>query len=186
MKIIGVTYEGRLLLKGDSALLVNRKPFFIPDETKEPVAYPALALRVCRLGKTVHTRYANRYFDAYAPALDIQAADLLAEAKEQRAPWTTAVSLDGSLPLGEWKEEVMVTGYRLQVTDSQVTEERTYGITEERIAEAVSLMSKVMTIRQGDVIYVQLTNEPIALKQNDLLTARLEGDETDRLFCRIK
>lgn len=80
----------------------------------------------------------------------------------------------------------MVTGYRLQVTDSQVTEERTYGITEERIAEAVSLMSKVMTIRQGDVIYVQLTNEPIALKQNDLLTARLEGDETDRLFCRIK
>jgi 2-keto-4-pentenoate hydratase/2-oxohepta-3-ene-1,7-dioic acid hydratase in catechol pathway len=207
MKIIGITY-GRedsksgsqvLLLKGDSALLVNRKPFFVLDETKAPVAYPALALRICRLGKTVSPRYADRYYDAVAPALDIQAADLLEEAKAQGAPWTQAVSLDGSLPLGEWNEGVKVTGSfltafgrsaepcpGLQVTGYGATESRTYGTTEERIAEAVSLVSKWMTIRQGDVIYVQLTNEPIALKQNDLLTARMEGDETDRLFCRIK
>lgn len=194
MKIIGITY-GRedsksgsqvLLLKGDSALLVNRKPFFVPDEIQAPVAYPALALRICRLGKTVSPRYADRYYDAVAPALDIQAADLLEEAKAQGAPWTQAVSLDGSLPLGEWNEGVKVTGYWLLVTGYGATESRTYGTTEERIAEAVSLVSKWMTIRQGDVIYVQLTNEPIALKQNDLLTARMEGDETDRLFCRIK
>ena len=58
MKIIGVTYgeAASLLLKGDSALLVNRKPFFVPDETRAPVAYPALALRVCRLGKTIAPR----------------------------------------------------------------------------------------------------------------------------------
>lgn len=194
MKIIGITY-GRedsksgsqvLLLKGDSALLVNRKPFFVPDEIQAPVAYPALALRICRLGKTVSPRYADRYYDAVAPALDIQAADLLEEAKAQGAPWTQAVSLDGSLPLGEWNEGVKVTGYGLQGIGYGATESRTYGTTEERIAEAVSLVSKWMTIRQGDVIYVQLTNEPIALKQNDLLTARMEGDETDRLFCRIK
>ena len=71
MKIIGVTYGERksLILKGDSALLVNRKPFFIPDETNNPVAFPALALRVCRLGKHIAPRFANRYYDAVAPAL---------------------------------------------------------------------------------------------------------------------
>ncbi|MBO4621151.1 MAG: fumarylacetoacetate hydrolase family protein [Paludibacteraceae bacterium] len=198
MKIIGITYGGgdsglkgsTLLLKGDSALLVGRKPFFIPDETTCPVAYPALALRVCRLGKTVTPRFASRYYDAVAPALDIQASDQLHEAQAQGAPWTTAVSLDGSLPLGEWKEVSPLSPngqppcLRGQLRGN--SKEQEWMISEERIAEAVSMASKVMTIRQGDVIYVQLTNEPVALQRNDLLTARLEGDEADRLFCRIK
>ena len=184
MKIIGVTYgqEKTLLLKGDSALLVNRKPFFIPDETTSPVAYPALALRVCRLGKTIAPRYADRYYDAIAPALDIQAADLLAQAQAAGLPWTTAISLDGSFPLGEWSEthEAHVT-YETNGTNKLALE-----VTEAEIREAVSLVSRYMTIRQGDVIYLQLTDRPIELKLDDLITARLDGDDADRLFCRIK
>ena len=184
MKIIGVTYgpQKTLLLKGDSALLVNRKPFFIPDETTSPVAYPALALRVCRLGKTIAPRYADRYYDAIAPALDIQAADLLAQAQAQGQPWTTAISLDGSFPLGEWSEthEPHVT-YETNGTNKLALE-----AADSEIREAVSLVSRYMTIRQGDVIYLQLTDRPIELKLDDLITARLDGDETDALFCRIK
>ena len=181
MKIIGVTYGERksLILKGDSALLVNRKPFFIPDEVNELEAYPALALRVCRLGKTVAPRYANRYFDAYAPALDIQAADLRAQALANGEPWTTAISLDGSFPLGEWKEQ-MIESPNLHLNG------QTYEATDAQIAEAVSLASRFMTIRQGDVIYVQLTDQPLTLKQNDCITACLNDEEKESLFCRIK
>ena len=184
MKIIGVTYgpQKTLLLKGDSALLVNRKPFFIPDETNSPVAYPALALRVCRLGKTVAPRYADRYYDALAPALDIQAADLLAQAQTQGQPWTTAISLDGSFPLGEWSET-----HEPHVTyETNGTNKLTLEVTDSEIREAVSLVSRYMTIRQGDVIYLQLTDQPVELKLDDLITARLDGDDADRLFCRIK
>ena len=184
MKIIGVTYgpQKTLLLKGDSALLVNRKPFFIPDETTSPVAYPALALRVCRLGKTVAPRYADRYYDALAPALDIQAADLLAQAKAAGQPWTTAISLDGSFPLGEWSE----THEAHEVNWTNGTNKLTLEVTEAEISEAVSLVSRFMTIRQGDVIYLQLTDKPMELKINDTLTARLGGEEKESLFCRIK
>ena len=184
MKIIGVTYgpQKTLLLKGDSALLVNRKPFFIPDETTSPVAYPALALRVCRLGKTVAPRYADRYFDALAPALDIQAADLLAQAQAAGQPWTTAISLDGSFPLGEWSET-----HEAHVTyETNGTQKVELSATEAEISEAVSLVSRFMTIRQGDVIYLQLTDKPMELKLNDTLTARLCGEEKESLFCRIK
>ena len=183
MKIIGVTYgeTKSLILKGDSALLVNRKPFFIPDETHAPVAYPALALRVCRLGKTIAARYANRYYDACAPALDIWAADLLEQARAKGEPWTTAVSLDGSFPQGEWNaNEAHEIQFALE------NERMEFSATEEQIAEAVSLVSKYMTIRQGDVIYLQLSDKPIELKLNDCLTARFAGDETDALLCRIK
>ena len=140
MKIIGVTYgpQKTLLLKGDSALLVNRKPFFIPDETSSPVAYPALALRVCRLGKTVAPRYADRYYDAIAPALDIQAADLLAQAQTQGQPWTTAISLDGSFPLGEWSET-----HEPHVTyETNGTNKLTLEAADSEIREAVSLVSR--------------------------------------------
>jgi len=189
MKIIGVAHIGSqdpgfpadsLILKGDSALLVNRKPFFVPDETDEPVAYPALALRVSRLGKQIAPRFASRYYDGLAPAMDIQAADLRAQAIASGKPWTQAVSLDGSFPLGQWQTRQESTTVTMQ-TGSQ-----TYQVTEEQIAEAVSLVSRYMTIRQGDIIYLQLTDQPLALKQNDCLTACLNGDEQDSLFCRIK
>ena len=184
MKIIGVTYgeAASLLLKGDSALLVNRKPFFVPDETRAPVAYPALALRVCRLGKTIAPRYANRYFDACAPALDIRAADLLEQAQAKGEPWTTAISLDGTFPLGDWKEANHTSWTFL----TNGTDKLEVSATEEQIHDAVSLVSRYMTIRQGDVIYLQLTDKPIELKLNDCLTARPAGDETDALLCRIK
>ena len=181
MKIIGVTYGERksLILKGDSALLVNRKPFFIPDETNNPVAFPALALRVCRLGKHIAPRFANRYYDAIAPALDIQAEDLRTQAITNGEPWTTAVSLDGSFPLGEWRENGTNE-------TSLFTNGEEYIVTEEQVAEAVCLVSRYMTIRQGDVIYLQLTDKPTPLQRNDSLTAGFSGEETDALFCRIK
>lgn len=184
MKIIGVTYgeASSLILKGDSALLVNRKPFFIPDETQAPIAYPALALRVCRLGKTIAPRYASRYYDACAPALDIWAADLLDQAQTKHEPWTTAVSLDGSFPLGEWSESDKI-GWTYWTNGINRLD---LGATEDRIHDAVSLVSKYMTIRQGDVLYLQLTDKPIELRLNDCLTARFEGNDTDALLCKIK
>ena len=54
------------------------------------------------------------------------------------------------------------------------------------MAEVVSLVSKYMTIRQGDIIYLPLTEEPIPLKIDDTIVAGFEGEEEQNLFCRIK
>ena len=214
MKIMGFTYHhGRkqILLKGDSALLVNRKPFFVPDCTSRVVGYPALALRVCRLGKNIDARFASRYYDAIALALDIQADDLRALASSEGLPWTTAVSLDGSFPVGEFREveglrevqkgeeglrevqkgeeglrEVEKGTERLRGVYSIGEASLTYEATAEQMAEVVSLVSKYMTIRQGDIIYLPLTEEPIPLKIDDTIVAGFEGEEEQNLFCRIK
>lgn len=217
MKIMGFTYHrGRkqILLKGDSALLVNRKPFFVPDSTSHVAGYPALALRVCRLGKNIDARFASRYYDAVALALDIQAHDLRAQASSEGLPWTTAVSLDGSFPVGEFREVEGEEGFRRvqkgleRLRGVEKGEEvfrevqrglerfrgvysigvasLTYEATAEQMAEVVSLVSKYMTIRQGDIIYLPLTEEPIPLKIDDTIVAGFEGEEEQNLFCRIK
>ena len=88
-----------MVLKGDSSLLVNRKPFFIPDWSEDIRMTPCIVLRVSRMGKHIGTRFAHRYYDAVAMGLNLYAADYL-----NKGDWTRAFGFDGSLPLGSWLE----------------------------------------------------------------------------------
>ena len=70
MKIIGFVYddgEAQMVLKGDSCLLNNRKPMFVPDWTQELGVTECMILRVSRLGKGIARKFASRYYDAVAP-----------------------------------------------------------------------------------------------------------------------
>jgi 2-keto-4-pentenoate hydratase/2-oxohepta-3-ene-1,7-dioic acid hydratase in catechol pathway len=51
---------------------------------------------------------------------------------------------------------------------------------EEAIAEA----SKVMTIRQGDLIYIQVKSTPRKVEKEEIIRKELDGEE--RLYCKIK
>ena len=247
MKILGLTYNRHLLLKGDSALLVNRKPFFIPDGVTRLIAYPALALRVSRLGKNIAPKFADRYYNAVALALDIQAANLRDELASQGAPWTAAASLDGSFPVGNFmdfnsspkigvklsstacgsfwdcdREPVALVAREAIVRRKEFLRQGAEGqrsmksarfevsrpegpislscpISLSSAAEAVARASALMTIRQGDIIYLPLQAEPIDLHLEDVVTGYLElqeqpcpssvGEEQPaepNLFCRIK
>lgn len=185
MKIMGLTYyrgEQQLLLKGDSALLVNQKPFFIPDCTKQMIAYPALALHVSKLGKNISERFASRYFDAYAPALDLQALDMREEASAKGAAWTAATSLDGSFPVGDFLPIEQANGLLFERNGEALF--HTTGLPDPK--QAICFISSYMTIRQGDIIYLPLTEEPILLQPEDSIRAIWDGQNKENLFCRIK
>ena len=172
MKIIGFIYkDGRpeLVLKGDSCLLNGRKPLFIPDWTNELGVTECLILRVSRLGKEIAPKFASRYYDAVAPGADFIAMDVAREAQQQGKPWTRALAFDYSLAVGEW-----VTGDGLRVTGDFVLSP------EEAIAEA----SKVMTIRQGDLIYIQAKCAPRQVNKEEIIRKEIDGNEI--LYCKIK
>jgi 2-keto-4-pentenoate hydratase/2-oxohepta-3-ene-1,7-dioic acid hydratase in catechol pathway len=128
-----------------------------------------MILRVSRLGKEIALKFADRYYDAIAPGEDFVAMDVLRGAKAAGKPWTKALAFDYSLAIGEW-----VTGDGLQVTGDYVLSP------EEAIVEA----SKVMTIRQGDLIYIQADCEPRRVQKEEVLRVEIEGEE--KLYCKIK
>ena len=175
MKIIGFVYhhnEVELVLKGDSCLLNGRKPLFIPDWTKELGVTPCVILRVSRLGKEIAPTFAHRYYDAVAPGADFAALDILREAQESGRPWTQAIGFDYSLALGEWCERM-----------NELTNERVNELVlspEEAIVEA----SKVMTIRQGDLIYIQKKQAPRPVQKEEVIRLDIDGEE--KLYCKIK
>ena len=179
MKIIGfVGYNGErrkangeweMVLKGDSCLLNNRKPFFTPEGATTIGVTPCIVLRVSRLGKGIAKKFAGRYYDAIAPGVDFADLTLLREAQEQGKPWTEAIGFDYSLAIGKWATD----------KEQWATEDLLLS-PEEAIAQA----SQIMTIRQGDLIYIQKRQAPRPVQREEIL--RVEKDGEEQLYCKIK
>lgn len=171
MKIIGFIYrdgKSEMVLKGDSCLLNGRKPLFMPEWTKELGVTECMILRVSRLGKEIAPKFASRYYDAIAPGADFIAIDLAREAQAAGRPWTEALAFDYSLAVGTFSDE------RLAFSEDFVLSP------EEAIAEA----SKVMTIRQGDLIYIQKKQAPRPVSKEEIIRVEIDGEE--KLYCKIK
>ena len=171
MKIIGFVYhdgQPEMVLKGDSCLLNGRKPMFIPDNTQELGVTECIILRISRLGKEIAPKFADRYYDAIAPGADFIALDRLRELQASGRPWTQALAFDYSLAIGTFSDE------RLAISGDYVVSP------EEAIAQA----SKLMTIRQGDLIYIQKNEAPRAVQREEIIRCETDGKET--LYCKIK
>ena len=185
MKIIGFTEidgQTEMVLKGDSSLLNGRKPLFVPDWTHDLRFTPCIVLRVSRVGKNIAARFGSRYYDAIAPGADFTAYDVLAEARCKGYSWTRATAFDFSLAVGEFG-----TGdtYTWHIAHTDETEE-TLDTNELIISpdEAVHRASEVMTIRQGDLIYIQLKTGARTVRTNEILHAI--ADQEEKLYCKIK
>lgn len=170
MKIIGFIYrDGKpeMVLKGDSCLLNGRKPFFMPDGSHEIGVTDCIILRVSRLGKEIAPKFANRYYDAVAPGADFIALDKAREAQAEGKPWTEALAFDYSLAIGEWTNGEWTNGEWIMTPE-----------------EAISEASKLMTIRQGDLIYIQAKQAPRPVQKEEIIRCEIDGEE--KLYCKIK
>ena len=162
-----------MVLKGDSCLLNGRKPLFMPEWTKELGVTECMILRVSRLGKEIAPKFASRYYDAVAPGADFIALDLAREAQKAGRPWTEALAFDYSLAIGEWME-----AYPQPLPIGKGEE---WLLTPE---EAIARASKVMTIRQGDLIYIQKKQAPRTVSKEEIIRVEIDGEE--KLYCKIK
>lgn len=188
---MGITYyDGTesMVLKSDSSLLVNRKPLFVPDAVGDLQALPCRVLRVSRLGKCIAPKFASRYYDAVAPGIDFFAADILRDAKAAGKPWTEAVAFENSLAVGEWiaVDQWQQAGNRWLIDRGGEREEQCTLLTDEQqvLDHAVAKVSELLTIRQGDLIYVACQATPWKLQTEDVLLSESAGAET--LYCKIK
>lgn len=169
MKIIGfIGIDGavEMVLKGDSCLLNNRKPFFLPEQGAGIRMTPCIVLRVSRLGKHIAPKFASRYYDAVANGADFYDETLLTQARKTGGAWTQAIAFDYSLAVGEW---ITVNGQQAAPSDNLLISPE----------EAIAEVSKVMTIRLGDLIYIQRTNGSRIVQPEDVI-------EAEGLYCKVK
>lgn len=152
-----------MVMKGDSSLLVNRKPFFIPGWSEDVRMTPCVVLRVSRLGKNIAARFASRYYDAVALGVNMQAADFVV-----KNDWTKGWAFDYSLVVGTF-----VAPDNLDEQDTLIS-----------FDEAIQRVSEVMTIRQGDMIFIDCIANSRTLVQDEVICVK-QGN-VELLYCKIK
>lgn len=146
-----------IFMKPDSALLVNNKPFFIPNELGVIEYETEIVVRICRLGKTIPERFAHRYYDAITVGIDFTARELLGKFRAEGRPWELCKGFDGSAVLGEWVDKKSLTDlenidFKLDINGRTVQSGSTANMIH-TTDKLVSYVSRFFTLKTGDLIY---------------------------------
>ncbi|HHJ49284.1 MAG TPA: 2-hydroxyhepta-2,4-diene-1,7-dioate isomerase, partial [Phaeodactylibacter sp.] len=65
-----------VFMKPSTALLVNGKPFFLPDFSEEIHHELEVVIKICRNGRHIEPQYAHKYFREISLGIDFTARDL--------------------------------------------------------------------------------------------------------------
>ncbi len=178
--------EPVIFLKADSSLLINRKPFFLPDHLGQIDYETEIVVRINRVGKTIAQKFAHRYYDAVTVGIDFTARDLQRKLRAEGKPWDLCKGFDGAAAIGEWipKEEfadVQNLNFHLDINGQTAQQGKTSDMLF-KIDEIISYISQFYTLKTGDILY---TGTPVGVgpvKIDD----HLEGYIEDRKVMDFK
>ena len=177
-----------IFTKADSSLLKDRKPFFIPDELGTIEYEAEIVVRVCRLGKSISERFASRYYDAVTVGIDFTARDLLRKLSQQGLPWDMSKSFDGAAALGEWvSKDKFLDIQRLRFHLDVNGETKQEGCTSDmiyKVDEIISYISRLFTLKTGDLIYTGCPTSGFPVHINDRLEGYIEERKVLDLHCK--
>jgi len=144
-------------MKPDSSLLLSNKDFYIPGFSNEIHHEVELVIKISRLGKSIESRFAHRYYDEIGLGIDFTARDLQRQLVAKGLPWEKAKAFDSAAVLGKFipKEELGDVGnidFSLQKNQTVVQQ----GNSNEMIFSfdaIIAHLSQFVTLKIGDLIY---------------------------------
>ncbi len=165
-------------LKPDTALLRNNNPFFIPDFSNEIQCEAGLIVKINRLGKSIQTRFANRYFEEIGLGINFIARDIQKLCIENGQPWEAATTFDYSLAVGNYLQKSGFNNLNNLCFSLVIN-----GITVQKacaknmifkIEEIIHKISQNITFRTGDLIFTGTSSGAGLIKPGDRLQAYIE------------
>lgn len=180
MKIIGLAYLGdkvQMYLKPDSALLVNKKPFFLPHFSEKIDARVCVVAKINRLGRHIAPKFASRYYSEIAPGLCFIDRDI--NNTTQLNELTCGIAFDNSMAVGTFLGDAE-TEWIWRIGE---VEQRQAKLIED-LDNAVARVSDYITLRMGDMVAVEYACEPVSLERDMVITVMAGNEEL--LYCKIK
>ena len=175
-----------VFIKPDTAILLKKQPFFIPDYSKNIQHEVEVIVKINRVGKYIETKFAHKYYDHIGFGIDFTARDLQQKLKASGLPWEKAKAFDGSAVVGKWApkstfESLENLSFSLKKNDVVVqsgnTQQMLWGID-----TVIAYVSQFFTLKIGDIIF---TGTPAGVGQvqaGDILKGYIENEE----FFNIK
>ena len=149
--------EPVLFLKPDSSIILNKKPFFIPDFSQNIHYELELIIKISRLGKHIQEKFSHKYYDFIGLGIDFTARDLQSDLKSKGLPWEKSKAFDGSCFISKWinKSEFNdVNNLNFNLNKNGKTVQKTNSkLMLWKIDELISYISTFFTLKIGDVIF---------------------------------
>ncbi len=176
-----------IFMKPPTALLLENKPFFYPDFTKNLHHEIEIVLRISKNGKAIQPEFASRYYDKIALGIDFTARDVQDDLKAKGQPWELAKAFDNSAVLSNFVDLKDFDASNIAFSMTKNGETVQSGTTKDLIFSfdtLVAFLYKFLTIKQGDLFYTGTPAGVGPVKVGDTLEGFLEG--TSMFTCEIK
>lgn len=180
-----------VFMKPSSALLVNNKPFYYPEFTKDLHHELEIVLKIAKNGRHVQPEFARDYYEEIALGIDFTARDLQQECKEKGHPWEIAKGFDGSAVLSPFVliEKVNRGAIEFELKkNGQVVQ---HGNTKDLLfsfEDIICYVSQFFKLQMGDLIYTGTPAGVGAVQIGDTLDGYLytRTGKEHLLRCEIK
>lgn len=151
----------------DSVMLRSGKPLFLPGEDGYMIGLPSLCIKLNRLGKSIAPRFAYRYFNEIAPAVQFLPEVCLKKIAGGSVPKASETVFDGAVMIGDFislpeaknNDEIFPETYKSifsSVDDSE--KENVWNLDRLKLsfAEIIEIISKFNTVKMGDLVILGL------------------------------
>lgn len=171
-----------VFLKPDTAILLKKQPFFIPDFSEDVHYETEVLVRIKKVGKHIQQKFAHKYYDEIGLGIDFTARDLQKKLKEKGLPWEKAKAFDGAAVIGEkWLkknefEDVNNINFQLQKNEEVVQKGNTSYMLW-KIDELIAYVSQFFTLKIGDVIFTGTPEGVAKVHADDELVGFIEGKQ---------
>lgn len=171
-------------LKPGTALIHSGEPIVLPDLSNEVHHEVELAVIIGKEGKNIPEEKAISYVLGYATFLDLTARDIQAEGKRTSRPFGISKSFDSFAPISEITparriEDPMDLIVHLEV-NGEVRQHSSTGQMLYDVKHLISFLSRVMTLRKGDIIATGTPHGVSEIREGDSVYAYIDGVGTLR------
>ncbi len=180
--------EPVIFLKPDTAILLKKQPFFIPDFSDDVHHEVEILVKISKVGKHIDKKFAHKYYDEIGLGIDFTARDLQQKLKEKGLPWEKAKAFDGAAVVGKWLpksnfESVDAINFSLEKNGTLVQLGNTSHMLW-KIDELIEYVSKYFTLKIGDIIFTGTPSGVAKVEANDVLRGLIDNNEMFNLTIK--
>jgi 2-keto-4-pentenoate hydratase/2-oxohepta-3-ene-1,7-dioic acid hydratase in catechol pathway len=180
-----------IFMKPPSALLVNDKPLYYPDFTKDLHYECEVVLKINKNGRHVQKQYAAEYYQEITLGIDFTARDLQSELKDKGQPWELSKGFDGSAALGQFIPKSQVDASAIRFSLQKNKEVVQQGNTADLLFpfdDIIVFVSQFFKLQMGDLIFTGTPAGVGPVKIGDQLEGFIETENGrfQLLYCEIR
>ncbi|MGI6718469.1 MAG: fumarylacetoacetate hydrolase family protein [Bacteroidales bacterium] len=175
-----VPKEPTVFSKPDTALLLDNRPFYLPEYSDNVQYECELVIRITKNGKYINKNLASNYYSEVGLGIDFTARDLQKKFKESGKPWLLAKGFDNSapvskfIPIKELKNPENIE-FSLLLNNKKVQ----HGFSKDMIfsfEEILAYISKFITLRMGDLIFTGTPSGVGKVNRGDVIKGYIEDN----------